>query len=697
MRLLDGLDPSQREAVVSEAAPLCILAGAGSGKTRVLTRRIAHRVTTGSAEASRTLVLTFTRKAAGELRGRLQSLGVRDQVAAGTFHGIAYTQLRRRWADRGELAPTLLDSKVRLLASLVPRARAESRNPALVHAADLATEIEWAKARMVPPPRYEAAADIAGRRLPFPLATMAGIYQHYEDDKRRKRMVDFDDLLAGCVQALETDPEFAAGQRWRFHHFFVDEFQDVNPVQFRLLRAWLGDRVDLCVVGDPNQAVYAWNGADPMLLTEFPRHFAGAEVLRLDHNHRSTPQVVSIAVAALGQGQAEPRTTRPGGALPVVRRFETDEAEGRGIARILRRAHGPTLGFARMAVLARTNAQLVVLEEHLRAAGVPCRLTGDGSLLRQAEVKAALAHIRTSAAGSSFTSRLSDVEAMSLEAGAVEAGAVEAGSVDAVAGKMGGDERRLNLQALVRLGRDYAALDPAGSVDGFLAWLRAGSRGEGPQQGADTVELTTFHRAKGLEWPLVVVAGLENGLVPIGRARTPEAEEEEQRLLHVALTRALDQVHCTWAERRTFASRTIARSPSPYLERIEAAIAAMAPDGRDGPVGIPASVRARRDELRERRDRAPSTGLTSGVSPSGVSRAGGEAAENALATLRAWRSATARASGVPAFVIFHDATLGALAEARPSTRAELLALPGLGAVKAERYGDTLLALLASGD
>jgi len=678
MRLLDGLDPSQHEAVVSEAAPLCILAGAGSGKTRVLTRRIAHRVSTGSAEASRTLVLTFTRKAAGELRSRLRSLGVRDQVAAGTFHGIAYTQLRRRWADRGEVAPTLLDSKVRLLAPLLPRARAESRSPALVHTADLATEIEWAKARMVAPSRYEAAAEVSGRRLQFPLITMAAIYQHYEDDKRRKRMVDFDDLLTDCVQALETDPEFAAGQRWRFRHFFVDEFQDVNPVQFRLLRAWLGDRLDLCVVGDPNQAIYAWNGADPMLLTEFPQHFPGAEVLHLDHNHRSTPQVVSVASAVLGPGQATPRTTRPEGPVPAVRRFDTDEAEGGGIARILRRAHGPGIAWARMAVLTRTNAQLTVLEEHLRAAGVPCRLAGDGTLLRQAEVKTALAHMRGGPAGSTFASRLSDVEAQSVESGSVDPETLEP------SGQTGADERRLNLQALVRLGRDYAALDPAGSVDGFVAWLRAGGRGEGPQQGADAVELTTFHRAKGLEWPVVVVAGLEDGLVPIGRLRTPEAEDEERRLLHVALTRALDELHCTWAERRTFGSRPIARNPSPYLEAVQAAVATMSPGGDEGPVAIPAQVRAQRDELRDRRHRATAT-------------VEAEAARSALAALRAWRAATARASGVPAFVIFHDATLGAMAEARPSTRAELLALPGLGAVKAERYGDTLLALLASGD
>ena len=680
MSLLEGLDPAQRKAVLSDAAPLCILAGAGSGKTRVLTRRIAHRILTGSAEASRALVLTFTRKAAGELRGRLQSLGVRDQVAAGTFHGIAYTQLRRRWADRGELAPSLLETKVRLLRPLLPRARAGSRNPGLVRTADLAAEIEWAKARMVAPGSYEDQAEACGRRLHFPLATMAGIYQHYEDDKRRKRLVDFDDLLLDCVHALEDDSEFAAGQRWRFRHFFVDEFQDVNPVQFRLLTAWLGGRSDICVVGDPYQAIYAWNGADPTLLTQFSRHFPRAEVVRLDHNHRSTPQVVSVAAAVLGPGPEVPgapgappvpgvSVTRPDGPLPVVSRFENDVAEARGVAHILRRAHGPSLRWGRMAVLARTNAQLVVLEDHLRGAGVPCRLTGDGALLHQPEVKAALAQVRRGPRGSRFTSLLSDVEAMATEAG--------------------DDEQRLNLQALVRMGRDYAALDPAASPDGFLAWLRPGGRGDAPDGASDAVELTTFHRAKGLEWPVVVVAGLESGLVPIGHARSPEAQAEERRLLHVALTRALYQVHCTWAERRTFGSGTVLRSPSPYLELIEATIAAMA-QGGEQPAEIPPRVRAQREELRRR----PGPGRGPGQHGRSSDGTLPDAAGAARAALRDWRSAMARASGVPPFVIFHDATLGALAEARPSTRGELLALPGLGPVKAQRYGDTLLALLA---
>ncbi|MDP9388250.1 MAG: ATP-dependent helicase, partial [Actinomycetota bacterium] len=563
MRLLDGLDPAQREAVACDDHPLCILAPAGSGKTRVLTRRIAHRVLTDQADGARVLALTFTRKAAGELRARLAALGVRQPLAAGTFHAVAYAQLRRRWADRGEPPPVLLERKARLLAPLLPRARVAARAPATLQAADLAGEIEWAKARLVTPARYAEEVEAAGRTPPVAPADMAALYERYEHDKRRKGLVDFDDLLVACALALENDTEFAAAQRWRFRHLFVDEFQDVNPVQFRLLRGWLGDRSDLCVVGDPNQAIYSWNGADPTLVTAFTRHFPGAKFVRLDRNYRSTPQVVTLAAAVLPPAPSRHGdivAVRAEGPAPVVRQFDTDVAEAQGVARALRRAHRPGVPWSHLAVLARTNAQLVLFEEHLRAAGIPCRVSGGGALLRQPEVRAALDQLRAGPAATPFASRLADVEAL--------------------AGDGGAEERRANLEALVRLGRDYAALDASPSVDGFLAWLAGGDRGDAAADvGTDAVELTTFHRAKGLEWPVVFVTGLEKGLVPIGHATTPAAEAEERRLLHVALTRAVDEVHCTWAERRTFGSRSVARSPSPYLEHLRAVVAAMAAGG----------------------------------------------------------------------------------------------------------------------
>jgi DNA helicase II / ATP-dependent DNA helicase PcrA len=650
------LNGAQRAAVESEAAPLCILAGAGSGKTRVLTHRIAHRIRTGTAEPGHVLALTFTRKAAGELRGRLRALGVRDQVAAGTFHGLAYAQLRRRWADRGEAPPVLLDRKVALIARLMGGRGADPTTQPV----DVAGEIEWAKARMVSPQRYEEAAERTGRKAPKSVAWFAAIYARYEDEKRRRRLVDFDDLLLRCARAIEDDPEFAASQRWRWRHLFVDEFQDVNPVQFRLLTAWLGDRLDLCVVGDPNQAIYSWNGADPTLLTGFAQRYPSAEVIRLDDNYRSTPQVLAVANAVLGGSEGRLRANRPDGPIPVVRTYDSDDAEARGIARALRRAHRPGIPWTDLAVLVRTNAQAVVLEEALRAAGIPYRVRG-GAFLDQPEIRDALAVLRRTRAP--FASAVHDLEEL----------------VEAVEGP-DANERRLQLEQLVRLANDYAALDGTSSTEGFLAWLTASLRGDTAEGAGDAVEITTFHRAKGLEWPVVFVAGLERGFVPIGHATTPAAEAEERRLLYVALTRAERELQCSWAERRTFGERTVFRSPSPWLSIIEDAVASLH-------AGADASDTSWQAGLAESRARLAK------VRPGKAKEAVPDSP--LLAALKAWRGATAQASKVPAYVIFHDSTLAAVASARPSTVNELLALPGVGPVKVGRYGDQLLAIVAS--
>jgi len=272
-RLLEGLDPAQLAAVTTPAQPLCILAGAGSGKTRVLTRRIAHRALTGTLDPRRALALTFSRRAAGELRQRLGSLGLRDTPTAGTFHAIAYAQLRSYWEAAGTREPALLDRKGRMVARLLPAG-------GKLRVGDVATEIEWAKARLIAPDDYEAAAVAERRVVPADPATIADLYRRYEDEKRHRGVVDFDDLLARAADALERDASFAAAQRWRFQHLFVDEYQDVNALQHRLLRAWLGDRTDLCVVGDPNQAIYRWNGADASFLSGFPEEFPDGEVPR---------------------------------------------------------------------------------------------------------------------------------------------------------------------------------------------------------------------------------------------------------------------------------------------------------------------------------------------------------------------------------------------------------------------------------
>jgi DNA helicase II / ATP-dependent DNA helicase PcrA len=665
-KLLSDLNDRQREAVTTLASPLAILAGAGSGKTRVLTRRIAWLSAEGTIDPRHVLAVTFTRKAAGELADRLGSLGVRRVVTSGTFHGLALAQLRRRWRDRGEAVPALLERKSRILAPLL------GGGPAVgAEAAEVAGEIEWAKARLVTPEGYEAAVTAAGRTTPRPAPEIASLYDRYETEKSRRGVVDFDDLLWRLADALETDAEFAAVIRWRHRHVFVDEFQDVNPAQFRLIRLWLGDRRDLCVVGDDDQAVYGFTGADAGYLVHFARHFPGAGVVRLEENYRSTPQVLAAAHAVLPGGRRKKplRPTLADGPLPTISAFPSDREEAAAVARALQASHQPGEPWSGRAVLYRTNAQSAPLEAALRAAGIPFRVRGAARFLERPTVAAALDELRRAAAaapGLPLRAHLASLVEWAEEAG---------GGEPAIR------ERREHVDALVRLGHDYLAADDGlESAAGFVTYLVTVLAEEDPT-GADAVELLTFHKAKGLEWPVVYVTGLERGLVPIAYAETPAALAEERRLLYVALTRAECELHLSWAQRRTLGGREMTRQASPYLTSIEAALAAFGPGGDGDWQAAVAAERARlaRARAATARDRA---------------MVGASADPQVLAELVAWRKTLARASGVPAQVIFHDATLAAVAEARPADRAELMAVPGLGPLKVERYGDELLALVA---
>ncbi len=678
--LLDGLNEAQRAAVTSSARPLCILAGAGSGKTRVLTRRIAWRAETGDLDPHRVLALTFTRKAAGELRGRLRALGLRDQLAAGTFHGVAYAQLRARWADRGIEPPTLLERKVGFVARLMPSGRAQ------VPAIDVVTEIEWAKARTVAPDRYAEAAERAGRRTTLGGDAVAAVYARYEEVRRQQRMVDFDDLLRLCTRDLLHDPEFAQVQRWRFQHVFVDEFQDVNPLQQNLLDAWLGDRLDLCVVGDPNQAIYAWNGADAQLLRLFPKRHPSAEVIRLTTNYRSSPQVLAVANAVLmGGGRGVDRqgalsATRPEGPVPTVDGFDDDRAEARGVARAVRDERAPGSPWSAQAVLVRTNAQIALIEEALHESGIPFRVRGGAALLDQPEITRVLRDLARTTRG--FTEVLAD-----LEAGTAEPDEARGDKAD---------ERRDNLAALVRLGHDYAAIETAPTVSGFLTWLRTTTRADQPDRQGDAVEIATLHAAKGLEWPVVHLAGLEQGLVPIGHARTADALAEELRLFYVGLTRAERSLRLTWAAQRTYGTRAMGRERSSYLDTVIAAIEALRA-GADptevsrgiGPApGAPAPKRSRGGRSRARPDIPRPTG---GPAPDEL-----DDDERALFdALKAWRTGKARAASMPPYVICNDRTLLEIVSRRPRTATALLSVHGLGEVKITRFGDELLDLVTT--
>jgi len=584
--LLADLDAHQRAAVTEPHGPLAILAPAGSGKTRVLTRRIAYRVRERRSEARHVLAVTFTRRAAGELVDRLEALGVDGALTAGTFHALALAQLRRRAADQRTEPPRVLDRKARILGPLLRRGAGPSNAAVRLAVGDVAAEIEWAKARMIPPDRFAAAATAAERRLPRPAAELADLYATYEAEKRRKRWLDFDDLLAGCAHAIETDGSFAAGQRWRFRDLFVDEFQDATPLQMRLLRAWLADRADLTVVGDVAQAIYGFAGADASPLAEFRGHFPGGRTIALAYNYRSTVAIVAIAEAALGPTASverdPPRAVRPAEEPVTIEIYDDDAHEAAAVADSCWRAFTDGVPWHRMGVLFRTNAQSSLFETAFARRGVPFRLAGGTRFAARPAVRALLDRLRAAERAEparSFAEHLADLAAdADADADESRADRADADESSADPSRAGGappiadEELREHRDALLDFGREYTERETGvRSVSAFVSWLDLATRNDaGSERGVD---LVTFHRAKGLEWQVVFVTGLERGLVPISWATTPAARAEERRLLHVALGRAEDALHCSWTRLRTAAGRRSPRQPSPWLAELEHAIA----------------------------------------------------------------------------------------------------------------------------
>ncbi|HXZ83051.1 MAG TPA: ATP-dependent helicase [Acidimicrobiales bacterium] len=596
--VLAGCDEQQCAAITSLAAPLLVVAGAGSGKTRVLTRRIAWRVLRGDAAPAHLLALTFTRKAAGELRARLRDLGLPAPVTAGTFHSVALAQLRMRADDTDSDPPTVLDSKAPLLARLLaasttaPRRQVRSigRRELL---ASVAGEIEWAKARLISPARYCDEAEAAGRTPLSDLADIAGWFARYEREKRHLRVLDFEDLLDRLVEEMASDPAFAAVQRWRFQHLFVDELQDANPAQLRLLDSWLGPREDLFAVGDPRQAIYGWNGADPSAVTTFVKRYPGSAVIELETNYRSTPQVVTVASAVLAPGGSTQMAAGPDGSTPTVTEFPSDLAEASSVVAALRKRHRPGSPWSTSAILARTNAQLVLFESALSAAGVPFRGSVGSAFLARPTVREELARLESRAGRDAFTAWLED-----LMLDADRESEADLATSDTVARHGVADgEREFDLAVLARVGSDYRASDITPSASGFLAFLRQTLRDDPQTPAADGVDLLTFHRAKGLEWQIVFVTGIEDGLVPIAHAQTSAAWEEERRLLYVALSRATRELHCSWSRERTFGRRTTRRDPSPFLPAVEEACRSVGKDLAFDPDRAKAAIAATRAQL----------------------------------------------------------------------------------------------------
>jgi DNA helicase-2/ATP-dependent DNA helicase PcrA len=544
-RLLDGLDPEQREAVLATTGPVAILAGAGTGKTQVISRRAAFAIATDVVPPDQVLVVTFTDKAAGEMVERLRSLGL-PGVTARTFHAHALSQLRHFWPSRhdGEPLPALLDSKIPILGRLARQLPGHYR---FTPAKDLADEIEWAKSRRIRPQDYErAAVQGAGREPPVPVDLFARVFDGYERAKARAGRIDFDDLLVETVALLEDDGEAAATVRARKRWFSVDEYQDTNPLQQRLLELWLGDRTDLCVVGDEDQTIYSFTGASSGFLTSFEDRWPGARVVSLVRNYRSTPQVLALANRLIAaDGRAKRLTaTRGDGPEPTVSRHASAEAELDALADGIRTRLRDGVAPAEVAVLIRMNAQLAPIEETLTRAGIAYQVRGLRFYDRP-EVKAAMVSLRRRP----MTPERGSALPAAVRARWVEDVGYEEEGVGAVEGEEA-RERQASLETLLAIVEAAARSDPAADAASVIAELEARAAHE-REGAADGVNLLTYHRAKGLEWDAVFLPALEEGSLPIRQAvDDEEALAEERRLLYVGITRARVHLALSWAERR---------------------------------------------------------------------------------------------------------------------------------------------------
>ncbi len=678
--LLASLDPEQREVALAPPGPVCVLAGAGTGKTRAVAHRIAYLAASARADPARILAVTFTTRAAGELRGRLRQLGslVPDvglgQVQARTFHSAALRQLTHFWpATIGGPAPRVLESKVSLVAEAARRLRIST---GLAELRDAAAEIEWAKVTQVRPADYAGASVRAGRTPPLDAGQLSRIYAGYEELRTERNLVDFESVLELTAAMLAEYPAVARSVRDRYGCFVVDEYQDVNPLQKLLLDMWLGGRDDVCVVGDPRQTIYSFTGATPAYLTGFPAEFPAAPVIRLVRNYRSTPEVVTLAnrVGAGAAGLVAQRAAglvaqRAAGPAPQLTEYPDEPAEAAAVARQIRALLSSGTPAAEIAVLVRTNAQTQGFEQALAQAGVPFQLRGAERFFDRDEVRQAVALLRAASRS-----------AVPPEDPAAEVRPVLASiglTPHPPAGRGTARDRWESLEALAQLADGFFAASPQAGLGELAAELAVRSAiGHAPEMAG--VTLASLHSAKGLEWQAVFLPGLTDGTLPIVYAVTDEAIEEEQRLLYVGITRARERLYLSWARTRTPGGRKT-REPSRFLAGL---LAGRPGAGRDGPGGRGGGGASKR------------TARPAGSARPAASSSARSADDPLFRRLREWRLDTAREQSVPAYVVFSDATLQAIADTRPGSRAELAGIPGVGAVKLDRYGAAVLELCA---
>ncbi|MFI6508455.1 ATP-dependent DNA helicase UvrD2 [Streptosporangium sp. NPDC050855] len=677
--VLAALDPEQREVAEAVRGPVCVLAGAGTGKTRAITHRIAHAVRSGVVDPQGVLAVTFTTRAAGELRQRLRQLGT-PGVQARTFHAAALRQLTYFWPRViGGDPPRVIESKLPLL---IDACRSLRRNQDRSELRDIASEIEWAKVTQIGPEDYVAAARKAGRTPPVPVEEVVRLYDEYENLRRDRHLVDFETILELTAAVMTEHREVASQIRQQYRYFVVDEYQDVNPLQKLLLDTWLGGRDDLCVVGDPNQTIYSFTGATTRYLTGFPVEYPDATVIRLVRDYRSTPQVVSLANRVLEKARTPHKLAliaqRPDGPEPVFTEYDDETAEAEGVARAVRKLADSGVPTREIAVLFRVNAQSEAYEQAFAKAGLPYVLRGADRFFERPEVRQAVVLLRGAA--------------RSAEPGDTLASTVHhiLSGIGLTPQPPGGGKAREkweSLKALADLAEDLAAA--GADLPAFVAELerRASEQHAPPVEG---VTLASLHAAKGLEWDAVFLVGVTEGMLPIVYAETPEQIEEERRLLYVGITRARAHLALSWALARSPGGRR-SRRPSTFLDGLTGR-SPQARSAQKGRAGSSPSDRRRVASPISCRVCGKTLAVAAEQKLGRCATCPADHDERLLDELKTWRTAVSKNEKLPQWAVFTDITLQAIAERAPLSEQDLLAITGIGRVKLDRYGEAVLEL-----
>lgn len=655
-RLMDHLDPEQREVATNLFGPLCVRAGAGTGKTRAITYRIAHGVHSGAFAPGHVLAVTFTSRAAGEMRSRLRDLGVRG-VSAQTFHAAALRQLSFFWGTAvGGRIPPIAEHKLALVSQAAGQL---GMGVDKVSVRDLAAEIEWAKVSLVTPDAYVERAAAVGRSevAGHSLSEISQLLRAYEDVKTERHVIDFEDVLLILVGILLDRPDITRQVREQYRHFVVDEYQDVSPLQHRLLQLWLGDRKELCVVGDVSQTIYSFTGASSHYLAQFTKEFPKATVIELNRDYRSTPQIVATANEVIAPDQSE-------GAVRLVSQLQTsvpvtwseyadDTTEADSIVGEILTLRDQGVPLREIAILYRTNAQSAEFEAALSRAGVGYSVRGSERFFSRREVREAMVAMRAAARSGIDGPLPAAVRSVLRQTGWRDEAPEQAGAVR---------DRWEALNALLTLAQEMEEARHASMLE-FVQELEERAQLQNAPE-MDGVTLSSLHAAKGLEWEAVFLAGMSEGLMPISLAKGEEGIAEERRLLYVGITRAKRHLQISFAKGNGSRGN---RKLSRFLDSVW--------PKPEKPVSRTTSYRQRRTLEAE---------AFASEHPEDVEM---------LERLIAWRARTAAEMNRPAYTVFHDTTLRAIAVAKPRGLVQLGRIKGIGSTKLAAWGEAILTVV----